>query len=56
MEGDSGQETLFSMVILNWMSYLGVWNLTIDNQRWQDTKMNTQKHNAETKYIYKARK
>ena len=24
--------------MLNWMSYLGVWNLTIDNQRWQDTK------------------
>ena len=34
------------------MSYLGVQDLTMDNQRWQDTKMNTRKHNAETQYIY----
>ena len=38
------------------MSYVGFWDLTIDNKRWEDAKMNTGKHNAETQYIYKARK
>ena len=50
------KDNLLSKVTLNWMSYLGVRDLTIDNQRWQDTKMNTRKHNAETQYIYMARK
>ena len=34
------------------MSYLGVWDLTINNHGWQDTKMSTRKHNAKTQYIY----
>ena len=40
------KDNLLSKVVLNWMGYLGVRDLTIDNQRWQDTKMNTRKNNA----------
>ena len=46
------KEKLFSMMMLSWMSYLGVWYLTIKFHRWQDTKMSTRKHNAKTIYIY----
>ena len=41
--------------MLNWMNYLGVWNLTINSHRWQDTKWEHEstmpRHNIHSKKI-----
>ena len=50
------KEKLFSIMMVNWMSYLGVRNLTINNHIWQDKRWAHESTNVETQYMYIERK